>query len=255
MLLSATLGVLSIGIIILGADLLTGSRRKTMLASPAPDELRRFLRTAPPMREPSDLKDMTAPTASGTATDHSPPSVPPPAPAEDPPAPDNFVFRRHAAREFAAMELSHKRFRPAREAPAPSPEPMDFSTIQNEVRAALGTPARPAMPHDHAATLTWTEPARLAVLTLTGDEVEAGLALLREHNIGTMIVSPGHPFRPPLADVELLCLPEGAAAAAPLAVKLRAKLARGEAVAFYTATGLSGPAALLAARLSGPRAG
>ncbi len=252
LLLSLALGILSLGVLVLGADILAGSRRRAALAAAPQDELRAFLRAAPPMQAPPALPEPAIPAPVAFE--------PPPAPTASEPAPapaaDGFVFRRHVSRDFASMEMSHKRFRTAPGIETPPPAPLDFSTIQSEVRAILGA-ATPVLPSStaQAAHLIWTEPERLAVLSLAGATPETGLALLRAHGIATLIAAPGHPFRPPIEGVELLALPDGADAAAPLAAQLRAKLAEGERIAFHTETGLSGAAALLAARFSSRRAG
>ncbi len=169
---------------------------------------------------------------------------------------DSFVFRRHVSRDFASMELSHKRFRPAPEPESPPPAPLDFSTIQSEIRAVLGAaPPSPPPAAPRQAQLSWTEPQRLAVLSLAGAPPEAGFALLREHGISTLIAATGHPFRRPVEEIEILSLPDGTDTAAPLAARLRAKLANGERIAFHTETGLSGASALLAARFSSRQSG
>lgn len=232
-LLSVALGLLSLGILVLGADILASSRRRTALAASSRDELQTILRAAPPMRAAS----------------------PAGAPAADlPPAPDGFVFRRHVSRDFASMELSHKRFHPALK--PDTPPPLEFSTIQSEIRAALNADA-PIAPRraPQAAQLIWAEPERLAVLTLSGAAPEAGIALLRRHGISTLIAARGHPFQQSTEGIEILSLPDGTDAVAPLAARLRAKLAAQERIAFHTETGLSGAAALLAARFSNRRAG
>ena len=187
--------------------------------------------------------------------------APPPAPGDAPPAKatgtaDSFVFRRHISRDFASMELSHKRFRPAPQPESPPRAPLDISTIQSEIRAVLGpAPSSPLHASPHLAQLTWTQPQRLAVLALAGAPPKAGLALLRAHGIFTLIAATGHPFRRPVEEIEILSLPDGADAAAPLAAQLRAKLAAGERIAFHAETGLSGAAAQLVARFSSRQAG
>lgn len=153
------------------------------------------------------------------------------------------------------MELSHKRFRAAPEPEAPPPAPVDFSTIQSEVRAVLEAAGPASAPPPGGPQLIWTEPERLAVLSLGEASPEAGLALLRKNSVHTLLAAHGHCFRPSVEGVEILSLPDGADAAAPLAALLRARLAGGEPVAFHTETGLTGAAALLAARLSSRRAG
>ena len=220
--------------------MLSGFRRRAALAAAPQDDLRAFLRVAPPMQ--------AAPPQPA-----SEPAIEP----DPPPAGEGFMFRRNVSRDFASMEVSHKRFRPAPEAEtaALSPAPVEFSVIQNEVRAVLGTAPGQSSSTSHGANLAWAEPDRLAVLSLAAAAPEDGLALLRDHGITTLIAAPGHPFRQPADKFDLLSLPESADAAAPLAAKLRAKLATGEPIAFHAETALSGAAALLAARLSSRRAG
>ncbi len=230
LLLSAILCILSLGALMIGINLFINARRKAALAAVPQDDLRRFLRAAPPMQ------------LSQTEVKHI---------DEDPPAPHNFIFRRHVSRDFASMEISHKRFRPAPENAVTRPVPLDILTIRSEVRAVLEA-AAPAAPQPPApeAKLLWTEADRLAVLSLAGASPASGLALLRRHGIGTLIAATGHPFRLGETGIEILPLPDGAKATAPLAAQLRAKLAQGERIAFHTETGLSGAAALLATRFS-----
>ncbi|MDE1897119.1 MAG: hypothetical protein KGH91_08595, partial [Rhodospirillales bacterium] len=162
-----------------------------------------------------------------------------------------FVFRRRVSRDFATMEVSHKRFRPAVENEVITTSQPDISAIRSEVRAVLEA-AAPAAPQQPApeAKLLWTEADRLAVLSLAGASPASGLALLKRYSIGTLIAAPGHPFRVVEGGIEILPLPDGFRAAAPLVALLRAKLGQGERIAFHTETGLSGAAALLAARFS-----
>jgi len=247
LLLSVALGLLSLGILALGTDILAGSRRRAALAASPQDELRTFLRASSPMQAQPALPEPQ------TVEPASPEELPM---AEAAPAMDNFMFRRHVSRDFASMELSHKRFRPAAESETPPPVPLDFPIIRSEIRAVLGAPAPSSpRPAPRAAQLIWTEAERLAVLSLAGATPKSGLALLREHGIATLIAAPGHPFRLPVEGIEILSLPESAGAAAPLAARLRAKLTKGERIAFHTETGLSGAAALLAARFSSRRSG
>ncbi len=263
LLLSGALGILSLGILALGTDILASSRRRAALAAAPQDELRAFLRAAPPMRAQPAMPEPEPgkPASLGPLTFEpslvlEPPTALKLAPAQaEAQAADGFVFRRHVSRDFASMELSHKRFRPAPEPENPPPAPLDFSTIQSEVRAALGA-AAPAFPPPipHGAQLTWTEPGRLAVLSLAGAPAEAGLALLRDHGVATLIAASGHPFRLPVEGIDILSLPHGSGAAA-LTTRLRAKLADGGRIAFHTESGLSGAAAQLAARFSSRQAG
>ncbi|MBU6419940.1 MAG: hypothetical protein KGQ79_09470 [Proteobacteria bacterium] len=234
LLLSATLCILSLGVVVLSLDLLTGARRKAAAAAPPQDDLRVFLQLAPPM-----------PVQSGQAEQVIA--------LETPPLPEDFVFRRRVSRDFASMEISHKRFRASETAGTEVATEMDMSAIRHEVRAALGT-ATPGAP-PVKARLRWTDTDRMAVLSLAGAAPASGLALLKRHGIGTLIAAPGHPFKPEEEAIEILPLPDGSGTAAPLAARLRAKLARGERIAFHTETGLSGPAALLAARFASRQAG
>ena len=234
LLLSATLCILSLGVVVLGLDLLSGLRRKAEIATATQDDLRVFLHLAPPM--------LMQPSPSGE-TQALPPAY------EKPPLPEEFVFRRHASRDFTAMELNPKSFR------QPAQAQTNFSAIRSEIRAVLDA-AAPATPRTDCpeAQLIWTETDRLAVLSLAGAEPASGLALLRLHGIGTLIVASGHPFRRTVEDIEILKLPDGAAGTAPLAARLRAKLAQGQRIAFHTETGLGGAAAVLAARFSSRQA-
>ena len=243
LLLSSTLCVLCLGIILVSVDIFAGTRRKVVTLAPPKDDLRVFLRIAPPMTK--------SPTQPGPNESVQPGSTT----YETPPTPAEFIFRRRVSRDFASMELSHKRFRSATETEAAAPAPVEISIIRNEIRAVLEAPA-PAAPR-HArpvAELIWTEADRLAVLSLAGATPASGLALLKRHGIGTLIAGPGHPFRQAWEAIDILLLPDGPDTTPPLAARLRAKLARGERVAFYTETGLSGAAALLAARFSSRQA-
>lgn len=239
LLLSAMLCILSLGVLVLGADLLAGARRKAAMAVAPQDDLRAFLRIAPPM-----------PMQPGQSNQVETGGI-----YDKPPVPEDFVFRRRLSRDFATMEMSHKRFHPPVQEKATNPAQLDISAIRSEVRAALDA-ASPAAPRQPAAMaqLLWTEADRLAVLSLAGAAPEAGLALLKRHGIATLIAAPGHPFHSVGGDIEILPLPDGPGATAPLAARLRAKLAQGERIAFYTETGLNGEAALLAARFSSRQA-
>lgn len=343
LLLSITLGALTVGIFALGWEMLVGARRRAALAAAPRDELRSFLRAASPMvglealpialaapqehmteveaaRESDEAADTAlllpempglfppvppaplsplnqtplahetqfeteaairsvlksepeftaepgftpaAEPAASAEPESEPPSEIAPVQqiADDAPIADGFIFRRNVSREFASMEISHKRFRTADSPPAPPatstasvtsalPAPVDFSTIQNEIRAALTAPpqAEPSRPAQ-GAQLTWTEPGRLAVLSLGGSTARAGLALLSAHNISVLIAPPGHPFGTHVEGIEILTVTDKDAAV-PLAVTLRAKLASGAALAFFTETGLTGAIALLAAQFS-----
>ncbi|MBU6449464.1 MAG: hypothetical protein KGQ26_07555 [Rhodospirillales bacterium] len=239
LLLSATLCILSLGVVALGLDLLAGERRKAASAAPPQDDLRVFLRLAPPMPIHSPAGPVqTEPTG-----------------YEKPPLPEDFVFRRHAFRNFASMEISHKRFHPPSQDDATSPAHTEFSAIRSEICATLdaATPTAPRQPPS-VAQLLWTEADRLAVLSLAGAAPATGHALLKRHRIGTLIAAPGHPFDPAEEGIEILILPEGLGATSLLAATLRAKLAQGERIAFHTEAGLSGAAAMLAARFSSRRA-
>lgn len=234
LLLSATLCILSLGVVALGLDLLTGARRKAAAAVPPQDDLRVFLRLAPPMTmQPGQAEQVIA---------HSPP-----------PLPEDFIFRRRVSRDFASMEISHKRFRSSEAAGTEAAAEMDMPAIRHEIRTSLGNPSSETATAE--AQLRWTDTNRMAVLSLAGAAPDSGLALLKRYGIGTLITAPGHPFKPEGKAVEILPLPDDSGAAAPLAARLRAKLARGERIAFHTETGLSGAAALLAARFASRQAG
>ncbi len=131
--------------------------------------------------------------------------------------------------------------------------PADLAAIQSEIRAAFqaagSSPAAP--PRPAGAQLVWTEPGRLAVLSLGGEGAAAGIARLRARGISALIAAPGHPF-PPGGGVEIILVED--ATLAPLAARLRARLAAGEALAFHVEQGLSGAVAGLAAQLSSRRA-
>ena len=158
----------------------------------------------------------------------------------------DFVFRRHLSQTQA----------PAPDVPPPpasAPKAVDFNTIQREIRAALGTAAQAPQPapRPKSAALRWTEPGRLAVLSLGNAAPQTAWPLLQAQGIYILIAAETHPFPAPNRNIELICLPDhGEADISALTARLRAKLTKGERIAFYTETGLYGPAALLAARLS-----
>lgn len=178
---------------------------------------------------------------------------PRPTPADKPAdQPADFVFRRHLTPPLSTPVEQAKKTPEAHPAPPPK---IEFSTIQNEIRAALGQAAqspRPVpAPAPHTAMLSWAESGSLAVLSLGDADPEIAWPLLQTHGIHILVVPEGHPFPPPNRTIELLCLADiDEAAMATLIAGLRAKLAKGERIAFYTETGLTGPAALLAARLT-----
>ncbi|WP_298214466.1 hypothetical protein, partial [Acidocella sp.] len=116
-------------------------------------------------------------------------------------------------------------------------------------QAAGSSPAAP--PRPAGAQLVWTEPGRLAVLSLGCEGAAAGIARLRARGISALIAAPGHPF-PPGGGLEIILVED--ATLAPLAARLRARLAAGEALAFHVEQGLSGAVAGLAAQLSSRRA-
>lgn len=177
--------------------------------------------------------------------------------AEEAPAPthelkieqtDSAFRRNHDQPPLTVSSQSPSQVQPS------SPTKIEFSTIQNEIRAALGQAAQSATqaPAPRSATLSWTESGRLAVLSLGDTPPENAWPLLQAQGIYILIVPETHPFPPPNRTIDLLCLPDiDEATMSALIAKLRAKLAKGERIAFYTETGLTGPAALLAARLSG----
>lgn len=162
--------------------------------------------------------------------------------------PADFVFRRHLTQPLSTPDNTAQETQPS------PPPKIEFSTIQNEIRAALEQAAqtpKPASPPS-AAMVSWTESGRLAVLSLGDAPPEIAWSLLQAQGIHILIVPEDHPFPPPNRTIELLCLPEmDEAAMSALIARLRAKLAKGERIAFYTEAGLTGSAALLAARLSG----
>lgn len=133
------------------------------------------------------------------------------------------------------------------------PEILAFSTIQDEIKAALRAATQEASPSvsTNPASLNWSEQGRLAVLSLGDSAPESAWPLLQAQGIHILIVPQLHPFPAPNRSMELLCLPDNDEAELnTMAAGLRAKLVKGERIAFYTETGLTGPAALLAARLS-----
>lgn len=143
--------------------------------------------------------------------------------------------------------------RPTRNAAPTPPEKVAFSTIQDEIRAALGAATRDAAPQSTTdmPVLQWLEPGRLAVLSLNGAAPESVWSLLQSQGIHILVTPETHPFPTPNRAIELLCLPSRAETAIPpLATKLRAKLAKGERIAFYGESRLHGPIALLADRLA-----
>lgn len=169
-----------------------------------------------------------------------------------PPAEDNardttdFVFRRRLAQSLATPPESPSNS-------SPPPKAIDFSTIQREIRAALGTATQETEPASSSknASLKWTEPDRLAVLSLGNAKPQTAWSLMQTQGIHILIVPETHPFPAPNRNIELICLPDhGEPDISALISKLRAKLTKGERIAFYTEAGLSGPTALLAARLS-----
>lgn len=160
----------------------------------------------------------------------------------------NFVFHHSAvqARPLAPAIDAHS-------PPAP-PEKISFHTIKDEIRAALGqaTQSAPVVAAPASPTLNWTETGRLAVLSLRTASPKTAWPLLQSEGIHVLIVPQGHPFSTTSRTIELVCLADyNDASTAELIAKLRAKLAKGERIAFYTETGLSGAGAFLAARLSG----
>lgn len=115
--LAVVLGVLCLGILGIGMDLLASALRGKSHPALADDALRHFLRAAPPMpdteQDAAKLDDKLRNA-------------------------ELFTFRRQTSREFAAMQPNPKRFRPAKEALGDGPTPVDFAVIRKEVRAALG---------------------------------------------------------------------------------------------------------------------
>lgn len=170
--------------------------------------------------------------------------------------PTDFVFRRNLIQDHPPA--------PPADAPPPSvpPAKIAFSTIQDEIRAALGqaangsTTSSAVAPSPVAApvlpALAWTEEGRLAVLSLGDATAETAWSLLQAHGVHILIVPQDHPFPAASRMIELIYLSSYNDASMPeLIGRLRAKLAKGERIAFYTETGLSGTGAFLAARLSG----
>lgn len=170
--------------------------------------------------------------------------------------PTDFVFRRNLIQDRPPAPPAET------QPPSAPPAKIAFSTIQDEIRAALGQAANgsttssapaalplsaPALP-----VLTWTEEGRLAVLSLGNATAETAWSLLQTHGVHILIVPQDHPFPAASRMIELIYLSSYNDASMPeLIGRLRAKLAKGERIAFYTETGLSGTGAFLAARLSG----
>lgn len=162
--------------------------------------------------------------------------------------PTDFVFRRKFIQEQEAASATDAQHLP------PPPAKIAFSTIQDEIRAALSqaTKASPTATAPALPTLNWTETGRLAVLSLSHAAPETAWSLLQAQDIHILIVPQNHPFSTTNRMIELICLSSYNDASMPdLIAKLRAKLTKGERIAFYTETGLSGASAFLAARLSG----
>lgn len=219
---------LCLAIVIMGASLLVRPRRKAELPPAQADEFEDILRT---------IEARPAPTQDEM----------PAAPAQEAaPAETEFVFRRTRAQN--RPETVEK----TASAPSAPPKPIDFDIIQREIRAALGTATQAESPATAGGlSLDWAEPGRLAVLSLGDAEPQAAWPLLQAEGIHILIVAADHPFPTPNRAIDLICLPEDAESAIPaLIAGLRAKLAKGGRIAFYTETGLSGPMSLLAARLS-----
>lgn len=218
--------VLAVAILILGWDLLMRPRSRV---------------------QPPALPDENDPFEDVLQTVETEDALPP---ILDEPArrPEDFVFRRNLAQTLTA---------PADTVPDSKPAPptkIEFSTIQNEIRAALGQAAQNPTPAPSAssAILSWAESGRLAVLSLGDAPPEIAWPLLQAQGIHILVVPEDHPFPPPNRTIELLCLADmDEAEMSALVSGLRAKLTKGERIAFYTETGLTGPAAFLAARLSG----
>lgn len=225
--------VLAIAILVLGWDLVRRPRRGEKVAF------------VPDNSASEDHDDFETTLLAVEAED-----TPPPPPEKPANRASDFVFRRNFAQSLTAPAENEP------EAEPPPPTKVEFSTIQNEIRAALGQAAQSPKPNPRpahsSAMLSWTESGRLAVLSLGDSAPEIAWPLLQAQGIHILIVPEDHPFPPPNRAIELLCLAGfDEPAITALIAKLRAKLAKGERVAFYTETGLTGPAALLAARLTG----
>ena len=160
----------------------------------------------------------------------------------------DFVFRRNLSRQLLTPAES------AIARPVTPPATIAFHTIQSEIRAALeaaaaqetGPVTAPAIP-----LLNWTEPGRLAVLSLGESPPEAAWTMLKAQGVDLLIIAEDHMILPPNGEIELLVLTDlDEATLLKLIAALRARLAKGGRIAFYTETGLTGGAALLAARLS-----
>lgn len=142
---------------------------------------------------------------------------------------------------------------PVRNAAPKPPEKVAFSTIQHEIRAALGSATRDTTIQTAPDTpvLQWLEPGRLAILSLGHATPESAWSVLQTWEVNILVTPEAHPFPTPNRALELLCLPNRAEAIIPvLAVKLRAKLAKGERIAFYGTPQLTGSVALLADQLA-----
>lgn len=162
--------------------------------------------------------------------------------------PAGFVSRHHSTQAHPQETVidTHRA--------STTPEKIAFHAIKDEIRAALGQATQSAAPPPPPAspTLNWTETGRLAVLSLRTASPQTAWPLLQAHGIHILIVPQGHPFPATSRMIELIFLSSYNDASMPeLVAKLRAKLAKGERIAFYTETGLSGAGAFLAARLSG----
>lgn len=215
---------LAFAIIVIGGGLVLPKRRPQASAPVSSDNFETVLRAveaAVPMPTP--------PVHDHTTASHD--VLPAPEPALDPKLPDE----------------------PRGHAPAKPPEKISFSIIQQEIRAALGDLTRDALQEatTHQPSLTWKEPGRLAILALGEAAPETIWPLLQEQDIHILVVPEGHPFLLPPRAIEMLCLSDRSETSVrALAVKLRAKLAKGERVAFYAESDLAGLTAVLATRLS-----
>lgn len=181
------------------------------------------------------------------------PSPPPPKAPSTSNKPTEFVFRRNLSHELKSPTLDEGEG-DADLPPEPPPAKIAFSTIQSEIRAALGEVAQTNQPPPvpDSAALSWTETGKIAVLSLGKSPPAIAWSLLQAQGVHILIVPEDHPFPAPNRNIELLCLAGyDEASITALSAGLRAKMAKGERVAFYTETGLTGAASLLAARLSG----
>lgn len=226
--LAVILLILALAIAILGVDLLVRMRRKTPPSVKAENPS-------------SDVPRVPAPAPVLKVTDHPPlPQTKSPKPEEE------AAFAPHRPAPQALGSNGGKTVKP-------QPDKLAFSAIQDEIRAALqaATKEAPSTPSANPALLNWSEPGRLAVLSLGDASPTTALSLLQAQGVHILIVPETHPFPTPNRNIELLCLSDHEdASLTTLATGLRAKLAKGERIAFYTETGLTGSAALLAARLS-----